>query len=423
MADALLTSSSSSDSDNYGYKTAEEEADNTPQATVILIHPQLQLSLECEELTVFRRTLRCLSLWCPTSACLAERYLYPVLINALLTLIIASDFNSIANGAWKSIDIYVFLAIDFGMYLSHLFGVFYFRSRDLENNLLNVRLQVTQMEEFRATLKRFKIGIILSYFFLVVLVLLFFNTEVWMHGRFQCNSSFKFMKGFVNHFVCFLNYPTSIYGVGNSLALSWTMYLLHQVCSVRLQQLLLKYLRWTGSAEDAVYDHLTNYSRKVKSSCSHLTKWFVTHNIILIIATPFFCIDIIKAFQGITTSNGVQTGLFLGFLLYTAVIWVAPLYFAEQLQNHDEEFCSRVNEFCPGTFAELESELSSASVHFPNTNQDCYLFRSRNEVNKFLSYLKNRKSGFLMGSYSFQLKLSMVSVFLAMISFAIRVVG
>lgn len=196
-----------------------------------------------------------------------------------------------------------------------------------------------------------------------------------------------------------------------------------QVCSVRLQQLLLKYLRWTGSAEDAVYDHLTNYSRKVKSSCSHLTKWFVTHNIILIIATPFLCIDIIKAFQGIKKSNAVHTGLFLGFLLYTVVIWVAPLYFAEQMQNQDEEFCSRVNEFCPGTFTELESELSSASVHFPNTNQDCYLFRSRNEVNKLLSYLKNRKSGFLMGSYSFQLKLSMVSVFLAMISFAIRVVG
>lgn len=346
-----------------------------------------------------------------------------MLINALLTLIIASDFNSIANGAWKSIDIYVFLAIDFGMYLSHLFGVFYFRSRDLENNMLNVRLQVNQMEEFRATLKRFKIGIILSYFFLVLLVLLFFNTEVWMHGRFQCNSSFKFLKGFVNHFVCFLNYPTNIYGVGNSLALSWTMYLLHQVCSVRLQQLLLKYLRWTGSAEGAVYDHLTNYSRKVKSSCSHLTKWFLTHNIILIIATPFLCIDIIKAFQGIKKNNAVHTGLFLGFLLYTVVIWVAPLYFAEQLQNHDEEFCSKVNEFCPGTLVELESELSSASVHFSNANHSCYIFCSRNEVNKLLTYLKNRKSGFLMGSYSFQLKLSMVSVFLAMISFAIRVVG
>ena len=101
MADTPLTSSSSSDSDNYGYETAEEEADNMPQTTVILIDPQLQLSLECEELTVFRRTLRCLSLWCPTSACLVERYLYPVIINVLLTLIIASDFKSIANGGWK----------------------------------------------------------------------------------------------------------------------------------------------------------------------------------------------------------------------------------------------------------------------------------------------------------------------------------
>ena len=425
MADAQLTrSNSSSESDNNGYETAPEaEVENLTQATVILVDPQIHFSLESQELAVYRWTLRGLSLWCPTSACLAEKALYPVLVNALLLLLIISDFNAMANGAWRSIDIYVFLAIDLGMYLSHAFGVAYFRSRDLENNMLSVRLETCNMDELRVKLRRFKLGIILSYIFLVALVLLFFNTEVWLHGRFQCNSSFQFLKGFVNHFVCFLNYPTNIYGVGNSLALSWTMYLLQKTCSSRLKQLSSNYLRWTESTEDAVFDHLKNYSRKVKTSCLHLTKWFLTHNVVLIIATPFLCIDIIKAFQGIKKSNAIHTGLFLGFLVYTVVIWVALLYFAEQLQIHDEDFCSRVNEFCPGTFEELEPALHAELLNVRNVNQDCYTFHSRNEVNKFLSYLKNRKSGFLMGSYSFQFKLSMFSVFLAMVSFATRVVG
>ena len=427
MADALFISNRSDGSDNSnqsGYETPPEEFENMTQATVIAMDtPDIDFGLPSEEMVVFRRTLRVLSLWCPTSACLAEKALYPVMVNILLMLMIASDFNVIANGAWESVDIYVFLAIDAGMYLSHVFGVVYFRTRDLENNMLNVRLNVHFMNEFRQRLARLKLGIIFSYLFLVVLVLLFFNTEVWLHGRFQCNSSFKFLKGFANHFVCFLNYPTNIYGVGNSLALSWTMCLLQQTCNARLQQLSRNYFRWTGSTEDAIFDHLTNYSRKVKASCSHLEKWFVTHNIILIIATPFLCIDLIKGFKGIRKNNAIHTGLFLGFLVYTAVIWVAPLYFAEQLQIHDEELSSTVNEFCPGAFEEQEPELHAQLTTALNPNQNCYIFLSRAEVNKFLTYLKNRKSGFLMGSYSFQFKLSMFSVFLAMVSFATRVVG
>jgi len=423
MADTLLNSSGGSD--NGGYETAPEpQVENT---TLAIADPQpadiqIDFGLQSQELFVFRWTLRFLSLWCPASACLAEKTFYPALVNILLLLMIASDFNVMAKGAWKSIDIYVFLAIDAGMYLSHLFGVVYFRSRDLEENMLNVSLNIRCMNAFKTKLTRLKLGIIFSYLFLVVLVLLFFNTEVWLHGRFQCNSSFKFLEGFVNHFVCFLNYPTNIYGVGNSLALAWTMCLLQQTCFVRLQQLSQNYLKWTGSTEEAIYDYLMNYSRKVKTSCLHLEKWFVTHNIILIIATPFLCIDLLKGFKEIGKNNAVHTGLFVGFLVYTIVIWVAPLYFAEQLQIHDDDLRTKVNEFCPGTFREFEPDLYAQLQNTVNPNQTCYIFHSRTEVNKFLSYLNNRKSGFLMGSYSFQFKLSMFSVFLAMISFATRVI-
>ena len=235
MADSVLHADDS-ESENSVRGTPPGEAGNT-------INTRIPFGLRSQELFVFRWTLRLLSLWCPESACFAERVIYPVLVNILLLIMIASDINVMAhNKAWKSIDVYVFLAIDAGMYLSHLFGMFYFRSRDLEDNMLDADLNVRDFNEFRKKLIRLKLGIILSYLFLVVLVLLFFNTEVWLHGRFQCNSSFEFLKGSANHFVCLLNYPTNILGVGNSLALSWTMCLFQQTCFVRLQQLSQNYL-------------------------------------------------------------------------------------------------------------------------------------------------------------------------------------
>ena len=160
--------------------------------------------LDSQELFVFRLTLRILSLWCPTTACFAERLFYPALVNLPLLLIIVSDFCMLAENDWKSLDIYVYLAIDGGMYSSHLFGLFYFRSRDLEENLLNeIRLNDMLATRLRKKLRRLKIGIILSYLSMVVLVLLFFNSDEWLQG--QCNSSLTFLHGFASHFVCYLN--------------------------------------------------------------------------------------------------------------------------------------------------------------------------------------------------------------------------
>lgn len=420
--------------ENDGYWTPDEappeaaEGDaNNPQVEVVVVPlaeappAQINFHFQCEELRVLRIILRLLSLWCPTTACFLEKYVYPLVVNFLLLLIIASVVNMMAGGAWNKVDAYLYLAIDLSMYLSHVFGLLYFRSRDLEENMLNFSLDEGLAKEFRKALRRLKYGIILTYPFTVVLVLLFFNTNVWLLGRFQCNSSFKFLKGFLNHFVCFLNYPTNIYGVGNSLTLSWMMCLFQQICFARLQYLHRKYVRWTESAEDAIYDYMTNYSRRVKNSCAHLERWFVTHNIILIVAIPFLFYDIVKSFEGITRKNAVHTSLFLGYLVYTVIIWVAPLYFAELLQIHDEEFCSKVNEFCPRTFQELEPELQDQLAN--GCHQIPYIFHSRTEVGKFLTYLGTRKSGFLIGSYSFQFKLSIVSIVLALMSFATRVIG
>lgn len=396
---------------------APTSLNGTEGNNTVMEHGQLnlaQLRLHSKELLVFRWTLRFLSLWSPTTASLAERVFYPLVVNVLLLIVITLDIYVLVKvrQSWKSLEGYVFFAIDLGMYSSHLFGVAYFRSRDLEDNMIDLEVDLAFMEELRKKLRRLTIGIIISYLLLVATVLLFFNIETWTQGHFLCNSSFSFLHGGTSHFVCMLNYPTNIYGVGNSLAISWTMCLFQQICCARLQKVAAIYLRWNQSTEEAIYSYLKDYSRKVKESCSRLAKWFVAHNLILIIATPVVFADIIKEFKEIPRSSGfIHPSLFVGFLIYTVVIWVAPLYFAELLQIHDENFCSAVNEFCPGTLSEkLQRELG----------ENEFTFQSRTEVNKFLSYLHNRKTGFLMGSYSFQLKLAMLSIFLAVLSFTLR---
>lgn len=88
-------------------------------------------------------------------------------------------------GGWKLFDIYVYLVIDGGMYLSYLFGLFYFRLCDFEMNLFyEISLNDMFVIRLRKKLKCLKLGIILLYLFLVVFVLLFFNIEVWFYGWF-----------------------------------------------------------------------------------------------------------------------------------------------------------------------------------------------------------------------------------------------
>ena len=416
MADSVLHAiCRDSESENSESGTSPGETENTTQATEGQINTQIPFGFRSKELFVFRWTLRLLSLWSPISACFAERIFYPALVNILLLLHIVIVCFIIANGDETSIFAYVFLAIFAEFYLSHLFGVLYFKSRDLEDNMLNVNLNVRCFSKFRKKLTRLTLGIILPNLFFVVGQFVFFSDLY-----FQCNLSVKFLKGFANDFICYLMQLTSIYSIGISWALSWTMCLFHQTCSARLEQLSQNYITWTRSSEEAVYDHLTNYSRKVKTSCEHLKMWFVMQNLTFIIATPLFVAALIQLRIPEIASNTWQAVLIFLQLL-TLVIWLAPLYFADQLQIHDENLCARVNEFCPGTIEELEGELRAQPSNNINPNQECYTFHSRTEVNKFLSYLKNRKSGFLIGSYSFQLKLSMFSVVLSMITFANRI--
>lgn len=123
--------------------------------------------------------------WCFIIVCFVECLFYLVLVNFFLLFIIVLDFYMLVIGGWKLFDIYVYLVIDGGMYLSYLFGLFYFRLCDFEMNLFyEISLNDKFVIRLRKKLKCLKLGIILLYLFLVVFVLLFFNIEVWFYGWF-----------------------------------------------------------------------------------------------------------------------------------------------------------------------------------------------------------------------------------------------
>ena len=152
-----------SESENSERGAPPGEAGNTTQATEVQINTQILFGLRSKELFVFRWTLRLLSLWSPISACFAERVFYPALVNILLLLNSAANIYIIfANGVVKNISTYASSAIVVEVYLSHLFGVLYFKLRDLEDNMLNVNLNVRCFSKFRKKLRRLTLCIILS---------------------------------------------------------------------------------------------------------------------------------------------------------------------------------------------------------------------------------------------------------------------
>ena len=390
-------------------------------------------SIDSREFRVAKWTLRILSLWHPSRASFCCKYAFPLIVNILLLIMLAADIEIVyrhIKGQDNTVDVYVFLAIDLGTYLNHVLGYLYFRTRDLETNLLRISLQQPYADELKQGLKRLKYFVVISFFLLAVLLLMFYNTDVWLKGKFRCSSVFKFVSVYLNTSVCLLNYPTNLLGTGITLSISWVMYLLYTTSRVRLHQLSRNYLRWSRTAEDAIYDHYTNYSKITQKSCHHLRYWFVIHNLILIIAMPLFIYTIIHSFKNIETKS-VDRSLLLCFLIYTSAIWISPLVFAEWLQTSDDELTDEINTFCKGYIEEKlqqQHQATTASTTAASTTAStaastaASTFKSRADVNKLLSYLKGRKSGFLVGGYSFQFKLSMISFLLGLIAFATKIV-
>ena len=95
-----------------------------------------------------RVLLRILSFWCPRSSCWLERVLYPFLVNSLLNLVSVIVLLQIINlyqfdyeilGGQKQYAI-VYIILSVVASCSHIAGIFYFGSRDVEDNMTNLIL-------------------------------------------------------------------------------------------------------------------------------------------------------------------------------------------------------------------------------------------------------------------------------------------
>ena len=364
----------------------------------------VHFTLSSDEFRITRWILRCLSLWHPQSACCVESIIYPVLINAMLFLSFTdttvAHILEKPSSLHQYVSVYVEGAMYLGIYLTHLFGLLYFRSRDLEDNMINIELEPDLAIKFRHNLKRTTIW---SVFILLSLTSLLIFLKVLLEGD-SCES-----------FMCLSQYLVVVYGVGVSLSVSWAFYLLQKTACFRLEQLEKRYYLWKATAEDAIYDYLINYSRRIKRSCSALSTWFIAHNFVLVLAIPLLIYDVLQVVKNIK-QDPIDRTTFVLCWTYAIFMWVTPLLFAERLQIHDDNFISSVNKLCPGVIVEATENVTQNS-----STEQAFTFRSRSEVTKLLTYLKSRKSGFLVGSYSFQLKLSMFSFGLALISLIPRV--
>ena len=407
-----------------GYETrAEEILEDDLLQEVLDINEDVATEAErvnftfySNEFRIIRYMLRCLSLWHPRSASCIESVAYPIFINVMLFMCFAATALAPIwkrpNWLHQYVSFYVEGAIYLGIYLTHLFGVLYFRSRDLEDDMVNIELEPDLAIKFRHSLKLLTTWSMLT---LLSLIILLNFLKVSLSGG-SCESELP--NDLLTYIMCWLGYPLMVYDVGISLSISWAIYLLQQAAYIRLEQLEKRYCLWKATAEDAIYDYLINYSRKIEKSCNVLGKWFLAHNFILVLAGPFLIYYVIQAVK-IIKQDPIDRTFFVLCYSYAILIWVTPLLFAERLQIHDDHFISSINKLCPGVILEAIDMPSQNSRQ--NSTEETFTFQSRSEVNKFLTYLKSRKSGFLVGSYSFQLKLSMFSFGLAFISFTTRV--
>ena len=199
------------------------------------------------------------------------------------------------------------------------------------------------------------------------------------------------------------------------LCLTWLMYLLSKTSRMRLLQLKHEYMSWHQQAEQAIFRHYTFYTKHVQSNCKALSLLFICHNIPMIIMTPqhiYLCLEVNKS------KGALALAILLYYSLMFLTFWIVPLYFAESLRREEEKFQCEINNFCQQY---LELHCTDKEL-----NYECLAtgtFRLRAEVEKLTSYLKGRKSGFLFGFYSFQLQLSMVSLYVGLLMLIIRIMS
>lgn len=382
-------------------------------------------SLLADEFKFFKKTLRIFGFWHPEQATVYERAFYPALVSGVfivmlvfhsIYLIIALVGHAQSVGGKLNYDFIVDLAsrltVDVLSWLGHFFTVKYFKSRDMEQTLLNMNIHKNYSVDISKIKRRLGWILVASILANVLVAVLTLYNSFWLDTNLKSNTT---VTETLNILALGLNYiyvPFNLYLIPVSLSLTWLMYLLCATSKLRLQQLRLEFLHWNKPVEDAIYHYHQMYDVKVRKTSSNLNLLFISHNVIMVFLAPqffFICVEVGKK------EVNFHFAIFFVLFMETLISWIAPLYFTERLRSNEALFQIEVNKMCPGYMREV---LSIEEDDFePNERT----FQARSEVIKFLSYLKERQSGLIIGNYEFQLRISMWSLYLGVMVFFLKI--
>ena len=404
------------------------------------------LTFTGNEFRTVRFLLRLLSLWRPCTAGFLESIIYPFLVNFILLSVgpVRNIIDARGEPTWLSIQS-IYVIHEVGIWLGHILGNIYFRSRDLETNVLpEVKPLTVSKLPLECRLKYLKICMVFTLLtFSITLCTLFVVMQlVNNHGNGRFSSSFPHVHGTLDHILYAVVVLSIFYNLGVGLALAWTMGLLYLCFSSRLQTLEGIFLRWKRPMHDAVYFFEQRYSRPLKRSWERITWWFLAHNVI-VLAVPLYGYKLAQAFDGVAY-DVKHLSEFIVYLAFVFFIWLAPIVLAELIQRRETQFHDAINCFCPGLlkeqlafgrsrqtpgdedFRQDEVAISVSSDSSDeqgerctdNASRDCYTFASRgDDLRNFLRFLRNRTPSLASHGYNWQLVSSFVSIAFGILSF------
>ena len=391
------------------------------------------LSIHSKEFKYFRRALRLFGFWHPPEAGVIERIIYPLLINLLLLCSLGLEVYSIIvhcteHGSGKKTSFILETSTSISRYiwawLCHTLAVRYFKRRNLERTLLNIEIDHQFRKEVKRMINRLNWmvgasifhGILGSSLSIVASEYLSYPSRWIPDNERQYKKNITYIKhGKLYTALTLLISISDLYIVPILLCLTWLIYILSKTSRMRLIQLKFEFMSWNQLVEQAIFRYYTFYTKQVQSNCKALQLLFINHNALMIIMAPqqlYICVEVSK------TKGALDLAIFLYYFLMLLIFWITPLFFAESLKREEEKFYNEINNFCPQYF-----ELNCTGKELDDICSTPGTFGSRTEVSKLTSYLQGRKSGFLVGFYSFQLQLSMVSFYIGLLMLIMRIMS
>ncbi|CAB3989173.1 Hypothetical predicted protein [Paramuricea clavata] len=265
------------------------DAENNQEGRIPQHTPKTFIFGKSREFILLRCLLRGLSLWYPKSSCCLSRYFYPGFVSFLLACTTACYVVIFALKEDADVTYNVLVVVIFtGGYFGHLAASFCLRPSDIEDNMICITLDGSQLKKFRKLLKYFNARMVISTaVFMGSICRLFIATTngSGVVTTYLVENVYPHHDAYRQCLLC-LVFVAHVYMLGMYVAMVWIVDLLQLMSNVRLQDQHRKFTKWTEGAEAAINDHIRNYTSKVKKCCRRLKWWFLIHNISLIIIVP-----------------------------------------------------------------------------------------------------------------------------------------